>query len=110
MADSDRHAVEANANLSRSRDLQVGLRWPEAVSSRLDDLVDLASTVGERTNRKELSAALVATCALTADQLSEAIRRYRTMQVRDITDGSDVVDGVIYMDTHRSGPRRRKIH
>jgi hypothetical protein len=73
------HADEARTNLSRSHDKQVGLRIPLAVDARLDRLVDAASIVGERTNRKEIVAALIADCPEDGEALSQRLRRYRKL-------------------------------
>lgn len=83
MTDDDGHAVELDAELSRSRDKQPGFRWPIAVDAKLDRLLQAADAATERTSRKEIVAALVATCDLDGAALGEMIRRYRAMKVRD---------------------------
>lgn len=105
MTKDDRHAVELDGNLSRSRDRQVGVRFPIALDEKLDRLVAAAEQAGDRTNRKELLAALVATCDLDGPALGEALRRYRTMSVRDALPDAPQDHRVVRLADHRPGPR-----
>lgn len=105
MTDDDGHAVPLDANLSRSRDRQVGLRWPAAVDAKLDRLVSRAVDAGERTNRKELLAALVAACDLDGAALGAALNSYRRMTVRDVLPGQPDGTEVVHLADHRPGPR-----
>ena len=105
MADASRHAVELAANLSRSRDKQAGVRWPTAVDARLDRIVEAAVEAGERTNRKEVLAALVATLDLDGSACGEMLRRYRTMKVGDVLPAQPKGTTVVHLSDHRPGPR-----
>lgn len=107
MTARDGHAVDLDTELARSRDKQVGLRWPVAVDERLDRLVTLAEQAGERTNRKELIAALIATSASDGAALGRTLRRYRTMTVRNCLPGVDRGAQVVRLIEHRPGPRPR---
>jgi hypothetical protein len=104
---SERHAVALDANLSRSRDKQVGLRWPAAVDDKLDRLLESAFDVGERTNRKELLAALVATTGFSGAELGSMLRTYRRMSVRDVLDQLPAETTVVQLTAHKPGPRAR---
>jgi hypothetical protein len=84
------------------------LRWPIAVDEYLDELVAAAHSAGERTNRKELLAALVATHHSTGAELGMLLRRYRTMAVRDVVPGAVEADDVIELTRRRPGPRQRE--
>ena len=105
MTVSEGHAVHLDDNLSRSPDRQVGVRWPVSVDDRLDRLVRSAENAGERTNRRELLAALVATCEREGDALGEVLRRYRTMRVRDALPAQPPGTTVVHLADHRPGPR-----
>lgn len=105
MTDQEGHAVSLDTNLSRSRDRQVGLRWPTAVDARLDLLLAAAIDAGERTNRKELLAALVAGCDLDGPALGQALRAYRTMRVRDALPPQPRGAVVAYFADGKPGPR-----
>jgi hypothetical protein len=101
------HAVELDANLSRSRDKQAGLRWPIALDAKLDRLLDAATDAGERTNRKEIVAALLAAADHDGPALGEIIRAYRTMKVRDALPAQPHGARVVELAHHRPGPRAR---
>lgn len=105
MTENEGHAVPLDANLSRSPDKQYGVRWPVAVDAKLDRLVSAAEEAGERTHRKELIAALIATCRLTGPQLSKALRTYRQMTVRDALGSAQTGSGVVHLVDHKPGRR-----
>lgn len=107
----DRHSVPLDARLCSSQDRQVGLRWPVALDRRLDDLLDRAEDAGERTNRRELIAALLLAAEYDGDELRELLRTYRTALVRDAPLATDVEDGnVLKFEPPSPGPRPRKSH
>lgn len=101
----DEHSFDLGELLRTARDKQVGMRWPVPVDARLDGLLARATAAGERTTRRELVAALIATTDLDGPALGQVLRRYRTMSVReamlDVDDGSKVVR----IAGHRPGPR-----
>jgi hypothetical protein len=105
MTEPPSHAVPLNQPLCRSQDKQFGMRWPIAVDEHLDKLVNLINTGTDRTNRKELVAALIAATSPSADQLVGALRRYRSMQVSDLLADSAADSDVIYIAGRRPGPR-----
>ncbi|UXA15215.1 hypothetical protein KXD97_07705 [Mycobacterium sp. SMC-8] len=93
----------------RSRDKQVGLRLPLAVGQRIDALLARATEAGERTNRKELIAALLATAELSGEELGRMLRQYRTSKVGDVLlDRDDSGAGVIQLVSHKPGPRKAR--
>lgn len=102
----ERHTIPGDASLCDSRDKQAGIRWPIALDQRLDDLVALARSAGDRTNRKELLAALLLNAHPTGEELREILRRYRTASVREaplaLPEGSG---NVLEFRNHRPGPR-----
>lgn len=108
MREDDRHAVPLDDNLSRSRDRQVGMRLPIALDEKLDRLLTAAVDAGERTNRKELVAALIAACDLDGPALGEALRRYRTMKVHDALPDAPAGAKVVRLSDHAPGPRSTK--
>jgi hypothetical protein len=83
---------------------QGAVSWPLPVEARLERLLEQAKTAAERTSRKELVAALIATADPTDAQLRRMLRRYRTARVRDILpvpEGENVIPFV------RQGPGPR---
>lgn len=106
MTARDGHAVQLGANLSRSPDKQVGLRLPAALDDKLDRLCETAIEAGERTNRKEVVAALIAVCGLDGPALGEALRTYRTMKVRDALPSQPAGTAVVHLVDQKPGPRR----
>ncbi|WP_232490975.1 hypothetical protein [Mycobacterium dioxanotrophicus] len=68
--------VDRDELVVRSRDKQVGLRLPLAVDQRIDALLTRATAAGERSNRKELIAALLATADLSGEELARIFRRW----------------------------------
>ena len=53
--------------------------WPADIDDRLNLLVRAAAAAGERTNRAELLAALVAAADTAPDQLADLLHRYRRL-------------------------------
>lgn len=62
---------------------QIGVAMPGPVSARLDALVELAHKSGERTNRKELLAALVLAAPDSGASLTRILRRYRRARIAE---------------------------
>ena len=108
MTERGGHAVDLDGSLCRSQDKQPGLRWPIAVDERLDLLVHEAEAVGERTNRKELLAALVATADLDGAGLGVLLRRYRMMKVRECLPAQSPDVRLVRLADRKPGPRPRE--
>lgn len=102
---TERHPVRVDELLRTSRDKQVGLRWPYAVDQRLDALVERAVTAGERTNRRELLAALVFSVAPTGDELGGILRSYRLATIGDVILDARISGKVVSLVNHKPGPR-----
>ncbi|EIU07583.1 hypothetical protein MA5S0422_0058 [Mycobacteroides abscessus 5S-0422] len=98
-------AVERHELVINSRDKQVGLRLPLAVDQRIDALMSRATEAGERTNRKELIAALLATADMTGEELGNLLRRYRRSKVAEVLLDLDSSADVIPLVAHKPGPR-----
>jgi hypothetical protein len=84
---------------------QAAVAWPLPVDMRLDDLLAQADAAGEKTSRRELAAAIIATTTLTDGQLGRMLRRYRTAKVCDllpVPEGTNVVPFV----RRKPGPRK----
>jgi hypothetical protein len=97
--------ISGDALVRATPQRNAGIEWPLPVHARLDELLDLATTAGENTSRKEIVAALVAGCTDDPDELSRLIRRFRTMRVAElITPGSD--ENVVVLAKHPPGRRK----
>jgi hypothetical protein len=77
-------SLDADSFVIDNPEKPAAINWPVTVEVRLEQLLDQAKAAGERTSRKELVAALVATSKLSDAQLGRMLRRYRTAKVRDI--------------------------
>jgi hypothetical protein len=80
------------------------INWPIPVEVRLEQLLDQAKEAGERTNRKELVAALVATSKLSNTQLERMLKRYRKAKVREIV-SVPAGENVVPFSKQPPGPR-----
>lgn len=78
---------------------------PAAVDAKLDRLVTRATDAGERTSRKELLAAIVASCDLDGDALGAVLKSYRLMTVRDVLPAQPADAAVVHLADHQPGPR-----
>jgi len=85
----------------------VGLSLPAPISARVDALVAVIEQHGERTNRKELIAALILAAQANADDLATAIRRYRRAQIRDALLDPEAAIGAVDLPPRKPGPRPR---
>lgn len=97
----------ADAPLRGLPERNVGLALSDPVSARLDALVALADAAGERTNRKELVAALIVGADSESGHLVALVRRYRTAVARDTLIKPGEVPSQLVFPTIRPGPRRR---
>lgn len=97
----------ANAPLRGLVERNVGLALSDPVSARVDALVELVEEAGERTNRKELVAALIVGATPEASRLVALLRRYRSALARDTLLSPDNAPSVLVFPTLHPGPRRR---
>lgn len=100
--------LDPEAPLLECEEKASAVSWPLPVDRRLDELLERLRRAGERTTRKELAAAIVFSCPTDAEDLSRALRAYRTATVADAL-VSDIPESgnVISIERHRPGPRAR---
>jgi hypothetical protein len=83
---------------------QAAVSWPLPVDMHLDRLVAQAENAGEKTNRKELAAAIIATATFSNSQLEKVLKRYRRSRVRDVIPVPEG-ENVVPFEQSRPGPR-----
>jgi hypothetical protein len=113
--ENDHSAEDAPSILDRSQALtdpeavphQIGVAVALALSGRLDALVMLAASVGERASRREVLSALILDAPTDPEEISRIVRRYRIATVADAL-VDDAVDDAILNPTRRHGPRSRR--
>jgi hypothetical protein len=86
---------------------RVGLDLPPPIDARIDALRQEVEAAGERTNRKELVAALLLAAPSDAEELARLLKRYRLARVRDAALVPDEHADVIAFPRQRPGPRRK---
>jgi hypothetical protein len=87
-------------------DRQAGISWPLPVDAKLEELLNAARAVGERTSRREIVAAIIAMTEFTGEELSDLLHRYRLAHVGDVLQPSDT-SNVVKFTQHGPGPRKR---
>jgi hypothetical protein len=97
----------ANAPLRDLDEHNIGIALSDPLSARLDALVDLVEDNGERTNRKEMVAALILGAAADGVVLAGLVRRYRTAAARDTLIDPDPSVAVLVFSPRAPGPRKR---
>lgn len=107
MADHNQTPLDVRDAVSSYKDRQAGISWPLPVDAKLEQLLDTARAVGERTSRREIVAAIIAMTKLTGDELSALLRSYRLARVGDILLQSSDTSNVVKFTKHGPGPRRR---
>lgn len=103
----NRRRVDPNSPLRAAPERSIGLSLSDPISARVDALVDLIEQHGERTNRKELIAALILAAAPRPNDIGEAIRGYRRALVRDALLDPTQARSAVQLPPRRPGPRRR---
>ena len=98
--------IPFDSALPQSAEQSVGLVLPAVLSDRLDSLVALAERNGERTNRREVVAALLLAAKPSGAAISELIRAYRRAQVQEALVG-DAAGEEYVVGLRRPGPRPR---
>jgi hypothetical protein len=92
-------------SLPEAAAFQISFVIPGPLSARLDALVNRAYEAGERTNRKELLAALILAAPEGEERLRRLLRRYRTAAVADaFLPGED--PATFLKPSRPRGPRR----
>jgi len=100
--------IPADAPLRGLPERNIGLALSDPVSARLDALVALVESAGERTNRKELVAALIVGADAEIGHLVALVKRYRTARARDTVLTPNEAPSILVFRTIRPGPRRRR--
>lgn len=87
---------------------QIGISIPTPLDARLDALVRRANAAGESTSRKELLAALLLDAPENPDQLTRALRAYRTARADQVVVDGDPPGRYLTEAEKRPGPRPRR--
>ncbi|MCW2572397.1 MAG: hypothetical protein JWO88_2455 [Frankiales bacterium] len=90
-----------------ARPKTTSVAWPHPVDERLEALVDAAIAAGERTDRREVLAALVSTTELSGPKIAKRIKTYRRMPVGDVVPAgtSVLADGRVELPNRLPGRR-----
>ncbi|MGW0192050.1 hypothetical protein [Nonomuraea sp. NPDC003201] len=81
------------------------VRWPDAIDSRLEVLVAVASAAGEQVSRAQLLAALVAAASLDEADLAATVHAYRRQLHEEFARTTAQVEDL--PPVRRAGPKRR---
>jgi hypothetical protein len=101
-----RHKIDLDELLIDMEERNQGLDWPLAVDMWLEQRVRQAKSVGLRTTRKELSAALLTWHSPSDDDLVKLLLHYRTSTARTLLGISSDAPNVVAFERHGPGPRR----
>jgi hypothetical protein len=91
----------------RGAEKQIGVSVPPPISGRVDALVTVARSAGERTSRKELVSALINGASDLGVDLSDAVRRLRLATLEQ-TLVPDQDPSLITAPQRRPGPRTHR--
>jgi hypothetical protein len=97
----------ADSRVIMSPERQGAVAWPIPIEEKLDMLLRSAEEAGERTSRKEVVAALIATFEGDGEELSLLLRRYRRITVRDLLDVPKSENVIDIARRRTPGPRPR---
>lgn len=100
--------LDANDRAAGAVLKQAGISWPMPVDRRLDQLVEMANSIGAGTRRNELAAAILLAAASEPDQLLRSVLAWRTTRIRDVLIDVDTVAVVVELPRHRPGRRRQQ--
>jgi hypothetical protein len=102
--------ISAGTPLRECPEYNVGLALVAPISDRLDALVALAESGGDRTNRKELLASLILAAPTDEESLTEAIRKYRRALAGEAQLRAEATTNDWTLLPRRPGPRPRRKH
>ena len=88
--------------LRESPQRQCAISWPLAIDLKVERMLARATETGENTSRKEIVAA-----ELSAEELSEVVRRYRRAAVGDVLGDASQSAEVVTFTRRKPGPRSR---
>ena len=100
--------LDLDGRLVEGEETGAAVDWPVALHHRVDQLVELAESIGERTSRKELVAAVVFAAPQDGTVLSDLLRSYRTALTRDALLNVPSDENVVELRRRGPGPRSRK--
>jgi hypothetical protein len=100
--------ISADTPLRDCPESRVGIALPAPISQRVDDLVELAEGVGERTTRKELLGSLILAAPARGQDLAATLKSYRLAMARDTLVDAGTGEATIRMPHRRPGPRPRR--
>src|ERR1700733_842039 len=100
--------IDADIPLWDCPEGKLGLAVPLPLSDRLDVLVTMAESGGERTNRKELIASLILNAKPNSTELLALLKTYRQSTARDARLDGRASDSTVPLLPRRPGPRSRK--
>ena len=107
MTERKQTSLKVGDEVSSYPDRQAGISWPLPVDAKLEELLDAARAVGERTSRREIVAAIIALSEFSGEELSDLLRRYRLARVGDVLQPASEASNVVKFTQHGPGPRRR---
>jgi hypothetical protein len=105
MTEQKQTQLEIGARVCSYPQRQAAISWPLPVDAKLEELLNSARAVGERTSRREIAAAIIAMTPIDGTALSDTLRRYRLAQVGEILPSSDRASNVVFIQ-HGPGPRK----
>ena len=97
---------DADSRVVSWRERQGAVAWPLPIEAKLDVLLRRAEEAGERTNRKEVVAALISDYKGDGEDISELLRRYRRMTVKELLPQNENVIDITR--ERKPGPRPRQ--
>jgi hypothetical protein len=97
--------LDADSRIVKWPEKQGAVAWPLPIEAKLDVLLRRAEEAGERTNRKEVVAALIAEYQGDGEDVSELLRHYRRITVRELLPQSENVIDIT--QRRKPGPRPR---
>lgn len=100
--------LDLDGRLVEGEETGAAIDWPVALHHRVDQLVEEAQSIGERTSRKEIVAALVLAAPTDGNDLSELLRSYRTALTRDALLNAPSGENVVELRRRGPGPRSRR--
>ena len=100
--------LDLAGRLAEGEETGAAVDWPVALHHRVDQLVELVESIGERPTRKELVAAVVLAAPEDAARLSKMLRTYRTAGTRDALVNAPSNENVVELRRRGPGPRSRK--
>lgn len=109
MPTGDKKSIEVRLDdrVWTSPQRNAGVNLPIVIDRYIDRLLAIASDAGERTSRKEVVAAVLASVPPDEEALVDLLRAYRKLRNRDIDLGDDVDDqNIVTFRANRPGPRR----